>query len=328
MSDSVQERLLGYVLGALDDAERQQVEDSLRNDPRLRLELARTEASLKVLEGTRCDYAPPPGLVERTCRLAAEHPRRPRRPAMTPVLVNAAWTGGMRLPDMAMAVGVCLLSTLLVAPAVQQTRFQSQINACKDNLRELGMSLAGYSQLHEGYFPTVPAEGKLSAAGIFAPTLLREGLLKQSDRLICPGAPDRRTRIPTLEELQAAGEQQLRGLRPAMAGTYGYTLGYTDERGQYHGVKNQGRSHFAVVADVPSAQPSGRQSLNHAGRGQNVLFEDGGVRFTASSRPEGSGDDIFVNAEGLVAAGVGPDDAVIAPSETRPVLYRRPSKSR
>jgi len=104
-------------------------------------------------------------------------------------------------------------------------------------------------------------------------------------------------------------------------------LGYTDERGEYRSIKNLGRSHFALVADVPNSNQPARQSLNHAGRGQNVLFEDGQVRFTSSSKPDGSADDIFVNDDGLVAAGVGPDDAVIAPSETRPVLYRRAARA-
>lgn len=327
MSDPVQERLLGYVLGALDDAERQQVEESLRDDPQMQRELTRAKTSLKVLDAARWDPSPPPGLAERTCRLVASHPRPARRPAMSPVLATAAWAGGIRWPDMAMAAAVCVVSSLLIAPAIQHTRFQSQVNACKDNLRELGISLAGYSQQHEGYFPTVPCEGKLSAAGIFAPTLLREGFLKQSERLLCPGASRPATRVPTLEELQAAGEQQLRTLHGSMGGTYGYSLGHTDDRGVYHGTKNLGRSHFALVADAPRADQPGRQSLNHAGRGQNVLFEDGAVRFTSSSKPEGVGDDIFVNADGLVAAGVGPDDAVIAPSETRPVLYRRAAKA-
>jgi len=223
MSDPVRERLLGYVLGALDDAERQQVEESLRDDPRLRPELARAEKSLKVLEGTRCDYAPPPGLLERTCQLVSASPWAARRPAMTPVVAAAAWSGGgTRWPDMVMAVTVCVVSTLLIAPAIHQTRFQAHVNACKDNLRELGVSLANYSQFHQGYFPTVPSEGRLSAAGIFAPTLLREGFLKQSQHLICPGSPRRVEAIPSLEELQTAGEPRLGVLRSAMAGTYGY----------------------------------------------------------------------------------------------------------
>jgi hypothetical protein len=325
MSDPLQEQLLGYVLGALDDVERQQVEESLRNDPRFQRELAQAQASLKVLEGTRGDHAPPPGLLQRTCRLVAENPRPPRRRPMTPVPAAALWSGGTRWPDTLVTAAVLLVSSLLIAPAIQQTRFLTQRNVCQDNLRDLGMSLVDYSQFHQGYFPNVPSEGKLSAAGIFAPTLLREGFLKQSARLMCPGSPRRILHIPSFEELQAAAEPQLRDLRTTMGGTYGYSLGYTDQRGLYHGTKNLGRAHFALVADVPSPDQPARQSLNHAGRGQNVLFEDGQVRFTCSSKPDGLADDIFVNSDGLVAPGLGPDDAVIVPSDTRPLLVRQAS---
>jgi len=177
MSDPVQERLLGYVLGALDDAERQQVDEALQNDPQLRRELSRAKQSLKLLEGTRADYAPPPGLALRTCRLVAEHPRPLHRRALTPVPVASLWTDGTRWPDLAMTAAVLFVAGLLIAPAVQHTRYQAQITACKDNLRDLGMSLVDYSHMHQGYFPEVPREGKLSAAGIFAPSLLGVGVL-------------------------------------------------------------------------------------------------------------------------------------------------------
>jgi len=210
-------------------------------------------------------------------------------------------------------------------PAIHQSRFQSQVDSCKANLRDLGVSLINYSQFHQGDFPAVPCEGKLAAAGIFAPTLLREGFLRGWQPLVCPSSPLNRRikRIPSLEELQAASEDRLRELRSLMSGCYGYSLGYVDERGAYHNTKNLGRSQFALVADAPGADQPGYQSLNHGGRGQNVLFEDGRVRFACCSKPDGSADDIFVNRDGEVAAGIGPDDAVIAPSEARPLLYYR-----
>lgn len=328
MSDPLQERLLGYVLGALDEAERQQVEESLRNDPRLRRELSRAERSLKILEGTRWDYPPPPGLVERTCAMVARRGRSGSRKAMSPVSGPAVAATAASWPDLAMSGTVILVAALLVAPAVLQTRFQSHIVHCQNNLRELGVSLINYSQFHRGEFPPVPSQGKLATAGIFAPTLLREGFLRETQQLICPSSSlGRRTkRIPSWDELQTAGEDRLSELRRQMSGSYGYSLGYTDQRGVYHSTRNLGRAQFALAADAPSSDHPEHQSLNHAGRGQNVLFEDGHVRFTTCSRPDGSADDIFLNRYGLVGAGVGADDAVIGPSEARPLLYYRPAK--
>ena len=80
---------------------------------------------------------------------------------------------------MAVAVAVLVLAGFVMLPAVHNSRFQARLAACRDNLRYLGVSLASYSQQHEGRFPAVPAEGKLAAAGVYAPTLVSARL---SDR--------------------------------------------------------------------------------------------------------------------------------------------------
>ena len=57
-------------------------------------------------------------------------------------------------------------------------------------------------------------------------------------------------------------------------------------------------------------------SLNHGGRGQNVLFHDGHVEFCVSRLV--GGDDIYLNRDMKVAAGVGCSDAVLGSSAPRP----------
>ena len=61
-----------------------------------------------------------------------------------------------------------------------------------------------------------------------------------------------------------------------MGGSYGYCIGYVDQ-GVYQPTRNLGRPGFAIMADAPCEDRPGRQSDNHGGRGQNVLFEDGHV---------------------------------------------------
>ena len=64
----------------------------------------------------------------------------------------------------------------------------------------------------------------------------------------------------------------------------------------------------------------GRQSANHGGRGQNVLFEDGSIRFIRHvPDPPHLPDDPFHNLDGEVAAGRAFDDAVIGASSDRPI---------
>jgi hypothetical protein len=55
--------------------------------------------------------------------------------------------------------------------------------------------------------------------------------------------------------------------------------------------------------------------------GQNVLFEDGHVAHLTRRSPEGCGDDIFLNDQGEVSAGMHRDDAVIAPSPAKPIIW-------
>lgn len=71
--------LVGYLLGALDGAERDEIQKALETDPALRRELLTLEARLAPLERERWAFdAPPVGLAARTCALVKEHDRATR----------------------------------------------------------------------------------------------------------------------------------------------------------------------------------------------------------------------------------------------------------
>jgi hypothetical protein len=326
MSHSAEEQLLGYVIGALDDSEREQIEDNLKDDPQLRHALALARQSLKPLETAAGGYDPPPGLAERTCQLvamqAAAESAQPARPLISALPVSAGWMNRVRWPDLVMAIGLGLAVSMLVLPAIQSGRFSAQLAACQDNLRKVGLALANYSQRHEGFFPLVPSQGRFAVAGIYAPTLLRGGFLTESQTVVCPGSSlndGARFEVPSLDQLEKAAQAELPRLRCAMGGSYGYCLGHL-RNGAYEGTRNRQRPSFALVSDAPSPDRPGHQSRNHGGRGQNVLFEDGHVIFLSSSKPCNFSDDIFVNDNGLVAAGLHEDDAVIGPSDASPLV--------
>ena len=122
-----------------------------------------------------------------------------------------------------------------------------------------------------------------------------------------------------LEKLESATQQELAPILPTLGGDYGYGMGYTED-GQYHDNRNLQRRGYALMADAPSPDRPGYQSDNHGGRGQNTLFEDMHVQFLTTPRPVDLGDDVFVNEQGVVAAGSHRDDAVIGPSTSSPVL--------
>ncbi len=320
----MQEELLGHLLDALDDDEQEAVASRLTQDAALRRQLAVIESRLRRLEPHRTEFDPPSGLAERTCALVAAHhgPLPGRRRKMSPGVAPPGWISQVRWLDVAMALGVFFAAAMLAIPAIQNSRFRAQITACQNNLRVLGESLTQYSERNSGYFPYVPTSGNMASPGIYAPTLVQCGLLPDVHQVLCPGAPRaeelRDLEVPTLEKVRMATGRELLRMQDSMGGDYGYSYGHMVD-GAYRGTRNLRRFHFAIMSDRPSSLPD-RQTLNHGGRGQNVLFEDGRVQFVPTPHVDAITDYFFVNDRGQVAPGLHPDDSVIGPGYSAPIV--------
>ena len=307
----MREQLLGYLLGALEPAEQQIIEARLLADPALRSEFERLQAKLLPLAEAEedCEPVPSPGLAGRTCRYVVDR----LGPGASQFGGSCHW----RIQDLAVAAGVVCVAAMLFFPAVVHSRNRAQIRMCQGNLMHLGCALVEYSDLHNGYFPRVPAMGDLSAAGIYAPTLHDAGLIS-SDKVICPASTLARSgqfRIPTVAALRSAGGSSLQRMKATMGGSYGYGFGYLED-GHYHALRNRARPNFALMADAPDQHGTSGCSTS----GHNVLFEDGHVRLLTSCRLVELGDHIYRNALGYVGAGMGQDDAVIGSSDAAPML--------
>ena len=330
--------LLGYLLDALDDAEREHVEQALRTDPELQRRLEDLQEQLLLLAEDADDVPPPPGLAERTCAQAAAwddasepvHPRRlPNGPARGRSPANRErWANGhsWSLADSIVAAGVFLAAALLFFPAIAHSRFRSEITGCQYNLQQLGYALTVYSQHHGGEFPQIPVSGNRAAIGLYAPLLIESEALSDPAMLICPGSPlarhRSRWRVPTLAEIDAARDRRLTRLQQTMGGAYGYTAGYLSD-GRYHTPHNEGRAFYAIMSDAPSFHLPGHQSDNHGGLGQNVLFEDNHVQFIVSRFGRFGDDNLFLNHHGFSEAGIDKEDAVIGFSAMSPLAPKR-----
>ncbi len=327
----MREHLVGYVLGVLDDAEHEEIEKGLDADPQLRRDLERIRSHLAPLESSREPFDSPPGLAERTCvRVAeladSEKPLAGRAAvALQPEPPRTRFTAA----DAVVAVGVVLAASIFFFPAVTHSRFQARVAACQNNLRQLHVALRQYSSRDEdGCFPRVPAEGNRAFAGLCASVLSDAGYLTEPRTLLCPASPlaeeANEFRVSTLDQIDQAQGEQLERLQRMAGGSFGSCLGYqkVDNQGQVHtyAVKDLSRDYFVLMADAPQLIPSGGNSKNHGQRGQNVLYEGGGVKYLVTRLEERSGDDFFVSARGIVEAGLHLNDSVIGNSAAPPIL--------
>jgi len=346
-----QEDLLGYLLGALDAREQEQVQQLIDQQPRLEEKLLAIKAALAPLEQLDEPQGPPPGLARRCCQFVAMTSREMARaeasefaaaeqaeqtlasnsPRLTPLQLKtrpsttpfadehtARLGSGWSLMDLVFACTAAMLVGAILLPALSAARFNSRVTACQNNLRSVYNSLAQYAENHEGHFPEIPESGPLSTAGYVGPLLKSEGLLENEQVFACAGlAGDGPiARIPTTNEILAAkSAQELQSYRQRMLGNYGYSIGYL-ENGKHSFPKNLGQSNFVLLADAPHSGTPARTSLNHGGWGQNCAMADGSIQFNRTGFI--GNDAIYVNDRNVVAPGVSPADAVVAPSHIEP----------
>jgi hypothetical protein len=306
--------LVGYLLGAIDQDAAERVERELTKNPRQRLELDRIALAMRPLAADADDEDPPAGLAERTARRVLEHAR--------PEPWGAAPTASWRLTDVAVAASILLVVSLVILPALQQSRDRKLVVECSNHLRQIAVALDSYAEDHGQYFPISSGAGPLGVAGVYAPILLECGLVSDASVFVCPAAGDDARSIPRLNEIRAALDDidRLDGLLRSMGGSYGYQLGIKRAE-RYYPPRRDRFAGRVVLSDRPVRSGEGTvgqsNSPNHRGRGQNLLYRDGHVGFLESPCEGPYGDNIFQNLIHRVAPGLDWYDSVIGPSEAR-----------
>ncbi|MCC9655669.1 hypothetical protein [Rhodopirellula halodulae] len=211
----MQEDLLGYLLGALEEDEMRRVEKLLRESAEARRMLAELERKLRPLhEDFEVIEPPPSDLVSRTldslpplppmpgAEAAAEESIEPQAqnsnaasaaiesgastPSLTPVLERGdslSWTWR----DWAGSFTAACILLAIALPTMVEGRFMARKQACQDNLRQLGMAMTQYVNRNaEARLPSVESAGYQAFAGMYMPRLHAAGLMMDPTSTHCP----------------------------------------------------------------------------------------------------------------------------------------------
>ena len=320
--------LVGYLVGALDASEHDELKQRLDSDEKLRQQLKLVDRGLQPLRWDAGTQEPPADLAARTCDLIDRHVEDNKVERASGGAMSAAgreeWADRNRnwtMADFVVAAGVCLAAACLFFPALSSSRHHQRMVACQNKLRDVGLALTDYSMSdRQGMFPVIPAKGKMGVAGMYAPTLMDGGFVDNADVFYCPAKSNNTIvlKIPKINEVLSAEPEDLVSLYNNMGGDYAYNLGFV-ENGKLQGVRNRNRRFYPILADEPLELLADSVVTGH-GRGQNLFFEDGHVEFVMTrTRPKLKSDDLFLNDHGLKQAGLHANDAVLGTSSVRPV---------
>jgi hypothetical protein len=192
-----------------------------------------------------------------------------------------------------------------------------QRNACANNLRKFWVGVEVYSDHNNGEFPRVEAQGPRGVAGIFVPILRDAGLI-QDVSVGCAASGERppaNFSVRDVEEMSANSPQQFRRVASDLAGSYAYCLGYR-EGSTHRGLRRDSGDSLPIMADRSQRSGEGN-SPNHGGKGQNVLYTGGWVRWCVQPNVGINGDDIYLNLNYRVQAGLKRADTVLGASDAR-----------
>lgn len=317
------ENLIGYLLNALDEPDRQHVEEQLRTHPESQARLETLRGALAPLAGDTAAPEPPPGLYLRTLARVAEVRARPLPKAPPPSpRAASAWRGPRRADLIAAAVLMIFLGALTGPLLVKSWHLQGR-QTCANNLRQYGEMLHTYSLHKDGRLPQVEDHGTHTYAAAFVPILREANCLKKYPQpLACDASGRRSSPWPSISDVEGSrdsADPELFAERARqLAGNYAYSLGYRDN-GTLFGLSARDCNQ-PIMADHRPVPGVGTNSPNHGGIGQNVLYVGGNVKWHTTPAAGSQDDDIYLNRKGKIAAGVDCDDSVLGSGEATPGL--------
>lgn len=318
------EHLLGYLLNALDPETHRQVDGYVKSNPeaRQRLELLRQAAKPLAVDRDECE--PSRDLVIGTLARVAEHCCRtlPHAPMAAATRTVAAQRPFWRRADVLVAAALLITVLGFTIPWFLKVRQQALITECQANLKKFYDALKVYSEKHGDRFPNIATAAKppRNVAGLVVPILSDAQTLPDDVSVRCPANGSAMRVTWTVQDLEQMDPAQFDLLKAKLVSCYAYSLGYRTEDAVVLSLDYDPgqKGSVPIMADGPPRDAWAGNSSNHGGKGQNVLYVDGSVKFCTTRTAGLEGDDIYVNFKGKIAPGLSWKDTVLASSEVNP----------
>jgi hypothetical protein len=235
---------------------------------------------LEVTESESTDGADAETLINATlARVDQADADRRDRMRFDPVGATASRRRTVRFPDLIAVASIALLAAVVLVPMVHWRNARALDTACENNLRLIAQGIHAYTESFAGAMPMTAGllPGLLSSGGSTDAgswigyrnsdhlNALKDGQYCSSRCLCCPGDHAIGTEDGCYAYQVTTAERPLRWQT-------GPTTAVVGDRNPLVDLKRHGESIGSVALN----------SASHGGRGQNLLFSDGAVRFSNS----------------------------------------------
>src|SRR3954454_5283242 len=216
----MREQLIRYLLGELEANERRELHIRLKADPELREQLAQLRACFAEHDDDFPAERPPRDLAARTTeRVTSSEGSGKSCSSRSQSGLSSAGDPpsgilGWSLADLTVAGGVMLAVSMLLFPALGNSRENGRRIVCQNNLQQLGLLELKFADQNDGYFPQIEAHER--AGGFVAQLIIRNCADPDDLRvwLICPGSAAGQAARLKACALKLKTREQIEDLRP------------------------------------------------------------------------------------------------------------------